>query len=105
MDGVIANTLRILFCVFLGVYLGAEWFAWICGYGLSVSTVIVCVLALLVVLCYTVWDIGTAVDNAKEKIFLAKENRELKYSNAQWKINYTQLEGMYKKAITNAQIQ
>ena len=58
MDGVIANTLRILFCVFLSVYLGAEWFAWICGYGLSVSTVIVCVVALLVVLCYTVWDIG-----------------------------------------------
>lgn len=58
MDGVIANTLRILFCVFLSVYLGAEWFAWICGYGLSVSTVVVCVVALLVVLCYTVWDIG-----------------------------------------------
>lgn len=58
MDGVIANTLRILFCVFLSVYLGAEWFAWICGYGLSVSTVVVCVVALLIVLCYTVWDIG-----------------------------------------------
>lgn len=58
MDGVIANALRILFCVFLSVYLGAEWCAWIVGYGLSVSTVVVCVIALLVVLCYTIWDIG-----------------------------------------------
>lgn len=58
MDGVIANALRMLFCVFLSMYLGAEWFAWIAGYGLSVSTVVVCVIALLIVLCYTVWDVG-----------------------------------------------
>ena len=102
MDGVIANALRMLFCVFLSMYLGAEWFAWIAGYGLSVSTVVVCVLALLVVLCYTIWDIGTVVDNAKERNALAKENQELKYSKAQIEINFAQLESMYKKAITNA---
>lgn len=79
MDGVIANSLRMLFCVFLGVYLGAEWFAWICGYGLSVSTVVVCVLALLVVLCYTIWDIGVL----KEKYDFEKlKNTSLFESNA-----------------------
>lgn len=79
MDGVIANSLRMLFCVFLGVYLGAEWFAWICGYGLSVSTVVVCVLALLVVLCYTIWDIGVL----KEKYDFEKlKNTSLSESNA-----------------------
>lgn len=104
MDGVIANSLRMLFCVFLGVYLGAEWFAWICGYGLSVSTVVVCVLALLVVLCYTIWDIGTAIDNAQKVQYLEKRNKELEYANGQAKINFAQLESMYKKAIANAQV-
>lgn len=100
MDGVIANSLRMLFCVFLGVYLGAEWFAWICGYGLSVSTVVVCVLALLVVLCYTIWDIGTAIDNAQKVQYLEKRNKELEYANGQAEINFAQLESMYKKAIS-----
>lgn len=79
MDGVIANALRMLFCVFLSMYLGAEWFAWICGYGLSVSTVVVCVLALLVVLCYTIWDIGVL----KEQYDFEKlKNTRLVESNA-----------------------
>ena len=104
MDGVIANALRMLFCVFLGVYLGAEWFAWICGYGLSVSTVVVSVAALLIVLCYTIWDIGTVIDiqkiDAKEKVSLIKQNKELEYSKAQLETSLAQLESMYKRAIS-----
>lgn len=57
MDNFIC-ALRIVFCVFLGVLLGMEWFAWVSGYGLNVSLFAVCSICLVVLLGYTVYDIS-----------------------------------------------
>lgn len=51
-----ANALRLAFIVFLSVLLGAEWFAFVAGYGLSYSLVIVCAVALIVMVVYVTWD-------------------------------------------------
>lgn len=71
------RVLRIFFCVFLGVLLGMEWFAWVSGYGLNVSLFAVCSICLVVLLGYTVYDVVVYMDKykqCKKKIDELEEN-------------------------------
>ena len=75
-----ANALRLAFVCFLSVLLGAEWFAWIAGYGLNVGLIVVAAIALVVMVVYMVWDYCSLEEQLDDL-----------------KVAYSQLDSIYKQ--------
>lgn len=100
-----ANALRLAFVCFLSVLLGAEWFAWIAGYGLNVGLIVVAAIALVVMVVYMVWrdcSLEEQVDDLSTSHIVSnnvfsKQWREMERELYDLKIAYNQLDNMYKQ--------
>lgn len=79
-----ANVLRLLGCCFLSMLFVLELFAWFVGFGINLPLFVVCSIALVVLVVYTVYDILSIVDDNKELMFLRRRNRELERQLKCW---------------------
>ena len=71
------HVLRLLGCCFLSMLFVLELFAWFVGFGINLPLFVVCSIAFVVLVVYTVYDILSIVDDNKELMFLRRRNREL----------------------------
>lgn len=94
-----ANVLRLLGCCFLSMLFVLELFAWLCGFGINLPLFIVCIIGLVVLLVYTVWDILTIKDD-RDYLTIDVKNLKGKLREANYTIKNLQIENIQLDSMT-----